>query len=49
MVVVFHDSQSTAGVSPAQTEEAMRKNFVEYGQRVEKIISEVGKAAGSSH
>ncbi len=33
MVVVFHDAQSKSS-----NEEAMRKNFVEYGQRLEKLV-----------
>src|ERR1041385_878708 len=38
MVVVFHDAQSkTAG------EEAMQKNFVEYGRRLEKLIANIKK------
>lgn len=36
MVVVFHDAQSKAA-----GEEAMQKNFIEYGQRLEKMISEI--------
>jgi|SRR5690349_18095487 len=36
MVVVFHDAQSKA-----TSEEVMRKNYVEYGRRLEKLISEV--------
>lgn len=39
MVVVFHDAQSKAG-----SDDAMRKNYVEYGQRLEKMIGEI-KAA----
>lgn len=35
MVVVFHDAASKAN------DEAMRKNFVEYGRRLEKLIDEV--------
>lgn len=35
MVVVFHDAGSKAN------DDAMRKNFVEYGRRLEKLISEV--------
>ena len=35
MVVVFHDAASKAN------DDAMRKNFVEYGRRLEKLISEV--------
>jgi sugar phosphate isomerase/epimerase len=38
MVVVFHDAQSKAA-----GEEAMQKNFVEYGQRLEKIIADIKK------
>jgi sugar phosphate isomerase/epimerase len=45
MVVVFHDAQSKTN-----NEEAMRANFVEYGQRLEQMISEIkqelGKTAG---
>ena len=36
MVVVFHDAQSKAA-----NEEAMRKNYVEYGRRLEKIVGEI--------
>jgi sugar phosphate isomerase/epimerase len=36
MVVVFHDAQSKAA-----GEEAMQKNFVEYGQRLEKLIADI--------
>jgi ribosome modulation factor len=36
MVVVFHDTQSKAS-----NEEAMRKNYVEYGRRLEKIVGEL--------
>jgi sugar phosphate isomerase/epimerase len=35
MVVVFHDAASKAN------DDAMRKNFVEYGRRLEKLINEV--------
>jgi hypothetical protein len=38
MVVVFHDAQSKAA-----GEDAMQKNFVEYGQRLEKMISDIKK------
>jgi sugar phosphate isomerase/epimerase len=38
MVVVFHDAQAKAA-----GEEAMQKNFVEYGQRLEKIIANTKK------
>ncbi len=38
MVVVFHDAQSKSS-----NEEAMRKNFVEYGRRLEKLV-EAAKA-----
>ena len=36
MVVVFHDAQSKAG-----SEAAMHRNYVEYGQRLEKLIKEI--------
>lgn len=36
MVVVFHDAQSKAN-----NEEAMQKNYVEYGRRLEKLIAEI--------
>ena len=36
MVVVFHDAQSKAG-----SEDAMRKNYVQYGRRLEKMIGEL--------
>lgn len=36
MVVVFHDANAQAS-----NDDAMRKNFVEYGQRLEQIIREV--------
>ena len=36
MVVVFHDAQSKTS-----NEDAMRANYVEYGQRLEKMISEL--------
>lgn len=36
MVVVFHDAQSQTA-----NEEAMRKNFVEYGRRLETMVSEI--------
>lgn len=38
MVVVFHDAQSKAA-----GEEAMQKNFAEYGQRLEKMIGDIKK------
>jgi sugar phosphate isomerase/epimerase len=38
MVVVFHDAQSKAA-----GEQAMQKNFVEYGQRLEKLIADIKK------
>ena len=38
MVVVFHDAQSKA-----TGEEAMEKNFVDYGQRLEKMIADIKK------
>ena len=36
MVVVFHDAQTKAS-----NDEAMRKNYVEYGRRLEKLIGEI--------
>lgn len=36
MVVVFHDAQSKTS-----NEEVMRKNFVEYGRRLEKMLGEI--------
>ena len=36
MVVVFHDAQSKAN-----NEEAMRKNYVEYGRRLEKMVVDI--------
>jgi sugar phosphate isomerase/epimerase len=36
MVVVFHDAQSKA-----KSEEAMRRNYVEYGQRLERMIADI--------
>jgi sugar phosphate isomerase/epimerase len=36
MVVVFHDAQSKTA-----NEEAMRKNFVEYGRRLEQMVGEI--------
>ncbi len=38
MVVVFHDAHSKSN-----NEDAMRKNYVEYGKRLENIIAEVKK------
>ena len=38
MVVVFHDAQSKS-----DNEDAMRKNYVEYGQRLERMIGEIKK------
>jgi len=35
MVVVFHDAASKAD------DDTMRKNFVEYGRRLERLIAEV--------
>jgi hypothetical protein len=35
MVVVFHDAQSKSN------DDAMGKNFVEYGRRLETLIAEV--------
>jgi sugar phosphate isomerase/epimerase len=39
MVVVFHDAQSKAN-----NEDAMRKNFVEYGRRLETLVREIEKS-----
>ena len=36
MVVVFHDANSKSS-----NEEAMKKNYVEYGRRLEKMIGEL--------
>jgi hypothetical protein len=36
MVVIFHDTQSKTS-----NEEAMRKNYVEYGQRLENMVGEI--------
>ena len=41
MIVVFHDA-----ASKASNDETMRANFVEYGRRLEKLISEVKTGAG---
>ncbi len=38
MVVVFHDAQSKTA-----NEDAMRKNFVEYGRRVESMMEDIRK------
>jgi sugar phosphate isomerase/epimerase len=38
MVVVFHDAQSKSN-----NEEAMRKNYVEYGRQLEQIIAQLKK------
>ncbi len=38
MVVVFHDAQSKGS-----GEEAMQKNFVEYGRQLEKLIADIKK------
>lgn len=38
MVVVFHDAQSQSA-----SQEAMRKNFVEYGRRLEQMLGEIKK------
>ena len=42
MVVVFHDAHAKAG-----TDEETKQNFVEYGRRLEQIISEVRKPAAA--
>ena len=39
MVVVFHDAQSGT-----TNEDAMRANYVEYGQRLEKMLNELKEA-----
>ncbi len=39
MVVVFHDAQTKTA-----NEDAMRKNFVEYGRRLEQMLSELSPA-----
>ena len=36
MVVVFHDAQSKAS-----NDDAMRRNYVEYGRRLEKMVGEI--------
>ncbi len=36
MVVVFHDAQAKTS-----NEEAMRKNFVDYGKRLEDLLTEL--------
>ena len=41
MVVVFHDAQTKAN-----NDDAMRKNYVEYGRRLEKMIREIWVALG---
>jgi sugar phosphate isomerase/epimerase len=40
MVVVFHDTQSQTS-----NEEAMRRNYVAYGQRLEALLKEISPAA----
>jgi len=42
MVVVFHDAQSKAS-----SEEAMRRNFVEYGRRLAALLKEAEKSAAA--
>jgi sugar phosphate isomerase/epimerase len=42
MVVVFHDAQAKAG-----NEDATRKNFVEYGRRLEQMIAEIRRETSS--
>jgi sugar phosphate isomerase/epimerase len=42
MVVVFHDAQSKAN-----NDDAMRKNYVEYGRRLEKMIGEIKRESPS--
>jgi hypothetical protein len=38
MVVVFHDAQSKSS-----NDDALRKNYVEYGRRLEKMVAEIKK------
>jgi hypothetical protein len=38
MVVVFHDTQSKAANA-----EAMRENYVQYGQRLERSVADFAK------
>jgi hypothetical protein len=40
MVVVFHDAKVKA------EDETMRRNFVEYGRRVELLINELDRRSG---
>jgi sugar phosphate isomerase/epimerase len=42
MVVVFHDTPTKAS-----NDDAMRQNYVEYGQRLEKLIKELDAGRGS--
>jgi sugar phosphate isomerase/epimerase len=42
MVVVFHDAQSKT-----TNEDAMRKNFVEYGHRLEQLLADIKQLVGS--
>jgi hypothetical protein len=42
MVVVFHDVQSKAS-----SDEAMQKNYVEYGRRLEKMIGQIKQESPS--
>jgi sugar phosphate isomerase/epimerase len=43
MVVVFHDSQSKA-----TNDDAMRKNFIEYGRRLEKMVGAIQQTLRAS-
>ena len=43
MVVVFHDAKSKAS-----SDEAMRKNYVEYGRRVEKMVQALRQELAAS-
>lgn len=38
MVVVFHDPSAATNASPNSTEQAMRRNYVEYGRQVESLF-----------
>jgi sugar phosphate isomerase/epimerase len=43
MVVVFHEAQSKA-----TSDEVMRKNYVEYGRRVEKLVQALRQELAAS-
>jgi sugar phosphate isomerase/epimerase len=42
MVVVFHDAQTKT-----TSEDAMRKNFIEYGHRLEQLVADIKQPVGS--